>query len=448
MTRALPPDLRRRFAVLAEARFGLAFPGSRSDALDLAVHDAASRLGLGDPRQLLEQVEAGQEAALLVLADTLTVGETYFFRDPQHFELLRRLLEAADRPVLLWSAGCAGGAEPYTMAIVARQVYGADAARRVRILATDLSPAALALAAKACFRPWSFRDVDDGLKRRWFRSEGALLQVIPEVRDLVQFRQLNLLDLDDPGWPRDVAVAFCRNVLVYFGDDAIAKAASGLRRSLRSDGLLITGPSDPLLTPYGFQVDVSGGFIAHRPGSRTPPRDSVQAAPLTAPDAAPPAPTAPAPPDPAPAPARHPLPPSSEPDAAEALARARAWADQGESARALDAADALTRDHPLLAEGWLLRGLLRQATGRHAQALDDARRALLLDRRLVFAHLLAAPSSLALGDEASARRSLRNARAALSSLPPDREVPGTGATAAELLSACMQMEQALGRARG
>jgi chemotaxis protein methyltransferase CheR len=462
----LDEPLLTRFLTQVSRRLGLDFGPHRLDAFSAGVTSATAHLGLASPHELLARLERDDGTAMIALGDALTIGETYFFRDAQHFRLLRTLLEQTEHPMTLWSAGCAGGAEPYTMAIMALDLFGDRAAERVSILATDLSERALTQAREGCFRPWAFRGVDDEVKRRWFEPEGNRLRAIAPVRELVRFRRLNLVDLDAPDWPHSVDVAFCRNVLVYFDGPAIERAATGLRRALGGDGWLICGPSDPLITAYGLAVDASGGFIAYRPAGERPPD---AAAPPAAPETLLPAlaaagSTTPELPLPGPATGEHERPGSTVPErqppaspagagpsraaapagAADELETARDLADRGHTEAAIDLLDRRARDRPLDTGPYLLRAALRQAGGDHAGAVSDCRRALLLDRTLAYAHLVAAPSLLMLGDRAGARRALRNARALLTELAPDTPVvTPSEATAAELLAACVQLERNL-----
>lgn len=441
------------FADAVRETFGLVFPPGREQALDEGVLRACSVLAQDDPVSLLRHLRQGDGATQVALADVLTVGETYFFRDPQHFALLRRLLERAEAPMRLWSAGCASGAEPYTMAILARDLHGKDASERVSIFGSDLSEQALTKARAGRFRPWALRGVDDDTKRRWFRTEGQELVVVDEVRELVRFGRLNLLEQEEPAWPGDVDVIFCRNVLVYFSADAIETAARGFQRALSDTGWLIAGPSDPLLSPHGLVVDASGGFIAYRRQlAESPPAVVVQPRQVAAPIPPVPAPKVtrdalpkrlPASVAPVPVAAPEPQPAPPTPDDDGLLAQVRALADAGDSLRALAALDDVIRERPLEGEAYLLRAVLAQALGRHTEVVRDAKRALLLDRSLVYAHIVAAPSAAALGDVSAAKRGLRNARASLLATPPDTPITATTASAEELLSACAQLERTL-----
>src|SRR5690606_3742957 len=138
------------FASWASSELGLLCSAEREPFFADAVLQSADELGM-DCGELLTAVRDADPEAVAVLTARVTVGETYFFRDPQHFELLGDVLEAAGGPVTVWSAGCASGAEAYSMAIVALERLG-ERAREVRIVATDVNEAALTAARAGRFR--------------------------------------------------------------------------------------------------------------------------------------------------------------------------------------------------------------------------------------------------------------------------------------------------------
>lgn len=423
--RTLPAALRVAFASWASSELGLSSSLGSERNLDEAVVDAAGQLGL-DFATLLDALRRGDPAAVDALTARVTVGETYFFRDPQHFELLGEVLAAADAPVTLWSAGCASGAEAYSMAIVALERLGAAARGRVRVLATDVNEAALSAARAGRFRDWALRGVDPARKHRWLQRDGKEWRIDPRAAELVEFSRHNLARPDGTG-PRDVQVAFCRNVLVYFDAEAIARAAATLREALCPGGLLIAGPSDPLLSGHGFAVEPGCSFLAYRRpiAAASEPPPVWKPPPLAVRRFA----TPPAPPVPA-----------------ATLAHAQTLAAAGDTAAAIAEVDRFLLDHELSAPGFLLRGLLRQTQGDAARARDDLRRALLLDRNLAYAHLVAAFCHVSLGEHDAARRALSKSKALAAGHPPEEVLdPVSKWTAEELLSACRDLERALAR---
>jgi chemotaxis protein methyltransferase CheR len=185
--------------------------------------------------------------------DAVTTNETFFFRTRKHFdwlttELLTELTSqhrAGNRsPSLrIWSAGCASGAEPYSIAIcLAENMY------RLRnwtlnILGTDISEDALRAAREGAFKPRSVEAVSEKQRRRFFQHEkdGDLWRVRPEIRKLVEFRRHNLLE-PLPGTAFDCI--FIRNVLIYFDRDSKRVVINNLLNALTDGGYLVVGPSE------------------------------------------------------------------------------------------------------------------------------------------------------------------------------------------------------------
>lgn len=457
-THPIAPELRDEVARMLRARLGLEFPVSREALLEQGLRDTLDRLGESGAPELLARLRRGDARAWAALAAAVTVGETYFFRNPAHYDFLRQILVAAapGHRVRLWSAACANGAEAYSMAAVAREVFEDAAPARVDILGTDIDPDALHSARAGLYRTWSLREMSEATRARWFTPEGGRWRVRDSLRALVGFEQLNLSDPEARAWPADMDVIFCRNVLVYFSSDAIERACQGFSAALRPHGWLVPGPSEPLLAHPELTLDATHGFIAYRRGAPACAR-TVTGAPVPVPYVTPrrvaPGARAPGHPWPGRTTAALPAPrmplrapprptPSPEPDV---LARLRALADAGDPRAAMAELDRALARAPLSAEAYLLRATLRQATGDHQGVIAETRRALLLDRQLAYAHMLAATSHAALGDRIAACRALRNAHALIASLPADAMVTGAGASAAELHAACRQLMHVIDR---
>ncbi|MCJ2068985.1 protein-glutamate O-methyltransferase CheR [Methylobacterium sp. J-030] len=439
------------------------------------------------------------EAEWARLEAEITVGETFFFRYAEQFQALRaEILPAliaarADRRALrIWSAGCSTGAEPYSLAILVRELLGeALPDWRVSILGTDISTEALATARAAEYGRWALRTMPPEERLRYFtrlppapglRREGGYA-LRPEFRGLVRFERGNLLTLAEPAAPAGEAfdLILCRNVLIYFDARTVAAVVRGLGRRLRPDGWLLLGHAEPSPAFAGFLDAVSlPGTVAYRARPEAPAL-AVPAAPLaigggvfaeaTAPDGAGSSPMAAAPmaPDaaapgvvPASAAARHAqasLPPTLPDEAASEIGtqieasdrdRIRTLADAGDTGAAWRALRlALDRDptDPALR---FYEGLLARALGRDAEAERALRAALYLDRGFVMAHYHLGLMLIALGRRDEAARALDNAVAlsqALSeALGPETALPeGDGASAAEIAAGASAARAALDR---
>ena len=238
---------------LVEERAGLA-PPSCPAAAEEAISGAMARAGLTDLEAYRARL-AEDPAALDELLIQLTVGETYFFRTPEHFEHLRRVVLPELRERLgpqhtarLWSAACASGEEPYSLVALLRDEGWGE---HMAVYATDVSRGALARARQANYGEWSLRGPWAGRMRPHLRAEGRRYVLSPAVSQRVHFSYLNLaLDTwpsaDSGIWKLDVI--FCRNVLIYFNRATIEAVARRLHAALAEGGYLFTGPSDPPLS--------------------------------------------------------------------------------------------------------------------------------------------------------------------------------------------------------
>jgi chemotaxis protein methyltransferase CheR len=466
-------------AAFVRRRTGLVFGDSRRSAFEAALDMHARRSAAGSIEAYLARLS--MEPALLDdLVAEITIGETHFFRDARQFDLIRNKVipdllarPCADRPLRIWSAGCATGEEAYTLAIVVHELGLGDAAR---IVATDLSRAALARARRARYGRWSLRGVTPETEARYFERHGAEFRFARELSDAVEFRYLNLAEDTYPSlasgiWGMDLIV--CRNVLIYFDSDTVERVVNRLVRSLAPDGWLLLGASDPLATEFApvDAVITTAGLAYRRRGRWGASGEQATGADLTVLHTPPAAPaegsawepsTAPsaghdgtAPPALATAPTAEDLDgtyAAGEYARAAELARARIGADttapprewvflvralanSGALADAGEACAAGLDRYPLSAELLYLHGVLVGESGRPGDAVAALRRALYADERFAVAHLALGGQLLRLGDGDGARRAFRNAARLLDESPADAVAPGSdGARAGRLAS--------------
>jgi chemotaxis protein methyltransferase CheR len=197
-----------------------------------------------------------RKTEVIHLIDVITTNKTDFFRESGHFDYLvsKALPELAERKganrkCLVWSAGCSTGEEPYTLAMVlaeyARQAQGF----RYGLLATDICTDVLAKAAAGSFKAELVRPVARELQRKYLmRSrdpESNLVRIVPELRSLIEFRRLNLMDADY-GLTETPEIVFCRNVIIYFDRPTQVKILGKLIRQLLPGGFFFAGHSESL----------------------------------------------------------------------------------------------------------------------------------------------------------------------------------------------------------
>ena len=198
----------------------------------------------------------GMQAELIHLIDVVTTNKTDFFREPGHFsylveKALPELTARGDggRPLLVWSAGCSTGEEPYTLAIVLSEYALSHPGFRFRILATDISTTVLAKAEMGVYSDDTVNPVLSALRRKYFmRSRDARsdrMRVVPELRRLVEFRRLNFMD-DDFGIADKADAIFCRNVIIYFDKETQRNLFARIAPLQRPGDLLFLGHSESL----------------------------------------------------------------------------------------------------------------------------------------------------------------------------------------------------------
>jgi len=193
---------------------------------------------------------------ILHLIDVVTTNKTDFFREPKHFDFLTAKAlpdlcsrSRSGRPLLVWSAGCSTGEEPYTLAMVLSEYAETHPGFRFRILATDISTTVLAKADRGVYTGDVVAPVPAALKRKYFlrsRDRGSeTVRVAPELRRLVEFRRLNFMDADY-GLQEKVDAIFCRNVIIYFDRPTQERILGKLASHLVPQGYMFVGHSETL----------------------------------------------------------------------------------------------------------------------------------------------------------------------------------------------------------
>jgi chemotaxis protein methyltransferase CheR len=230
---------------------GVRLEGSRHHALRAAL----ARSWPGVPhaevvRRALDPVTGPGTVAALI--DEVTIKETSFLRDRRQLasidwlDLRVRARASGSDVVRVWSAACATGAEPYSLALLACEAF-ASTTPPVRILATDISSSALAATAAARYGGRSTQGVEEPLRSRYLKGSGDSLVVIPALRDLVALAQHNLVSgAYPPAGEAPFHLILCRNVLIYFDSDTCARVVAGLERALVPGGRLVLGAADAL----------------------------------------------------------------------------------------------------------------------------------------------------------------------------------------------------------
>lgn len=425
---------------LIARRLGLDFPERLAADLERKLIEASRAAGARDAARYVASLGALPEDSpeWQQFACHLTVGETYFFRDPAIFsalenEVLPELIELrrkAGIPRLrLWSAGCASGEEPYSLAMLVDRLLPDRSDWSITILGTDVSSRALAAARRGVYREWSLRATPGWIREQYFLRRGAgELELVPSVRELVTLAPLNLAEEVYPSLATNTAamdLVLCRNVVMYFTEEAQRATLTRLGRALAEGGWLVVSPAEAsaqLLRPLEA-VGFAGATLFRK---RSHPPVAVIEAPAGPARAARPARPSP------------PAPPAARPrlprDASTLCELARAEANRGNLDEAVDLCREAVGLDRLVPEAHLLLAEIEQERGEVRGALAAARNAVYLAPDLAAAHFLLGSLLLRQGEETKARRTMRTVVSLLAATPPDELVAGgDGLTAGRLL---------------
>jgi chemotaxis protein methyltransferase CheR len=414
---------------LVARSMGLHFPRERWDDLQRGLAEAARELGFDNVATCVGYFlsERTTKPQLQVLASHLTIGETYFFRDKPTLDalaghILPELIRARagrEQRLRIWSAGCCTGEESYSLAILLHQLLPDLSQWHVTITATDINGRYLQKAAAGTYGEWSFRNAPADLKERYFkRSAAGRYTVLPEIRQMVSFEHLNLVEDVYPTLATDtnaMDLIFCRNVLMYFTPFQIRKVIGHLRHALIDGGWLAVSPSEASQALFSeFRaVNFAGAIVYQKSGagtSRTRPGLSSDSMQIVAPEieipASGPAAVRHAPLADAAAAPEKPLffqtPPAS-------FAVAESLYQEGRYAEAAEMLLTALADGALESPAFSLLARALANLGRLAEALVWCDRWIAVDKRDAAAHYLRAIVLLEQGDAGEARSSLQRA---------------------------------------
>jgi len=235
---------------LLEERSGMVVSERRRSFLQTNLSARMREVGAPDYASYYRQVTSGPRGAVewSTLMDRLTVQETRFFRHPASFELLegylRHRLEQGplERPLALWSVGCASGEETYSLAMTAAEALaGSESQNCFGVTGTDISLSALAKSRAAVYGARRLEQVEPAMRDRYFLSSpDDRFQVLPALAARVCFARLNVLELANSP-VSDMDVIFCQNLLIYFRRWRRREILNRLAECLAPGGLLVIG---------------------------------------------------------------------------------------------------------------------------------------------------------------------------------------------------------------
>jgi chemotaxis protein methyltransferase CheR len=232
---------------------GLDLSADKQYLIESRLLPLARKAGLSGIGELVQKLQAGSSALVGSVVEAMTTNETFFFRDKVPFDHFRDTImpevikaRAGKRSVRIWCAAGSTGQEPYSLAMCLKEMGAALTGWRVEIIATDLSQEVLEKAKSGIYSQFEVqRGLPIQMLMKYFKQNGETWQINPELRAMIQHRQLNLLhDFAQLG---TFDVIFCRNVLIYFDQDTKINIFNRLARQIEPDGFLVLGAAETVV---------------------------------------------------------------------------------------------------------------------------------------------------------------------------------------------------------
>jgi chemotaxis protein methyltransferase CheR len=247
-----PPDYEYLRKLLKD-QSGLDLSADKQYLIESRLVPLSRKAGLSGIPELVQKMKAGSASLITQVVEAMTTNETFFFRDKIPFDHFRQSImpeivkaRAARRSVRIWCAAGSTGQEPYSLAMCLKEMESQLAGWRVEIIATDLSQDVLEKSRAGLYSQFEVqRGLPIQMLVKYFKQLGEFWQINPDIRAMVQHRQLNLLhDFSSLG---TFDVIFCRNVLIYFDQDTKINIFNRLCRIMEPDGFLVLGAAETVV---------------------------------------------------------------------------------------------------------------------------------------------------------------------------------------------------------
>ncbi len=240
--------------VFLKQRSGLVLSNEKQYLIESRLMPVARKFGLASISNLVDKLKLEQNGSLAdAIIEAMTTNESFFFRDKVPFDhftqtMLPHMLTARqrDRRIRIWSAAASTGQEPYTLAMCLKDMDAKLGGWRVEMIGTDLSTEVLEKAKAGIYSQF---EVQRGLPINYllkhFTQMGDMWQISPELRSMIQYRKLNLLESFSSLGQFDIV--FCRNVLIYFDNEAKIDILNRIRKTMPEDGFLVLGAAETVV---------------------------------------------------------------------------------------------------------------------------------------------------------------------------------------------------------
>lgn len=274
----LSAELFEQFRDFIYRETGIYFQDHKKYLLESRVGRRVATLGQPDYRAYFDHLRSiGARTEMPHLINAITINETFFFRNPAQFDaleadvlpdLIARRMQDGSRRLRIWSAACSTGDEPYTLALMLRErLAPRHPQMRFEVIGTDINTEVLDTARAGVYGPYAVRNIPPNYLRSYFTQDGDAYTLSPEIRRMVTFKRLNLMDRMGMQMMRGIDLILCANVLIYFDEDSKKQVISSFYNSLNPGGYLLVGFSETLYgVTQAFQPVRYAKTIAYKKG--------------------------------------------------------------------------------------------------------------------------------------------------------------------------------------
>ncbi|MCF6465130.1 CheR family methyltransferase [Clostridium sp. Cult2] len=213
-----------------------------------------NRNGFDDFNKYFQELKS-DKVLLDQFINYLTINVSEFYRNPSQWRVLKtdilpNLIDKVKRPLKIWSSACSTGEEPYSLVMLMSNFYPLD---EIKILATDIDVGAIEKAKTSIYSEKALVNLPVKFKEQYFQQIGDSYKIKEEIKKCVKFNRLDLLK---DSFPKDIDLITCRNVMIYFTDEAKELLYKKFHSSLSSDGILFVGSTEQIILPerYNFRT--------------------------------------------------------------------------------------------------------------------------------------------------------------------------------------------------
>lgn len=274
---------------LLKERSGLVLSTDKEYLVESRLLPVARKRGISSLSELVSKLKApGADALVVEVVEAMTTNETFFLRDKVPFDHFRETIMPAlitarenRKRIRIWCAAASTGQEPYSLAMCLKEMGPRLAGWRIEMIATDLSNEVLDKARAGIYSQFEVqRGLPIQMLLKYFTQTGETWQISTEIRSMVQYRMLNLLeDFSSLG---TFDLVFCRNVLIYFDQQAKTNVLERIRRMIEPDGFLVLGAAETvvgLTDSFKPMADRRGVYVPNGSPALAPAAGAARAAP-------------------------------------------------------------------------------------------------------------------------------------------------------------------------